>query len=173
MRKLFAGGLFVMGVASLPMGISPGQTHTTHVHDYSNDPRKMALQRFFHRYECPAEEWTTTFLEAADDYHLDWRLLPSLSFVESTGGKGARNNNMFGWDSGRTQFTSYQAGIHEVGYKLSHSGLYRSKSLDGLLMTYNPDPDYAQVVKSVMRRIHHTVRVAALSAQNSRNLTPM
>lgn len=173
MRKLFAGGLFVMGVASLPMGISPGQTHATHVHDYRNDPRRTALRNFFGRWACPAEQFTSTFLEAADDYHLDWRLLPSLSFVESTGGKGARNYNMFGWDSGRAQFASYTAGIHEVGYRLSHSDLYRAKSLEGLLLTYNPDPDYAQLVKSVMRRIHPTGRVAALSAQNSKNLTPM
>ena len=172
MRKLFAGGLFVMGVASLPMGISPGQTHPTHVHDYNTDPRHIALQSFFHRWECPAEQFTSTFLEAADDYRLDWRLLPSLSFVESTGGKGARNYNLFGWENGKAQFTSYAAGIHEVGYRLSHSDLYRSKSLDGLLMTYNPDPDYAQLVKTVMRRIHPTVRVAALSVQNSRYLMP-
>jgi hypothetical protein len=173
MRKLFAGGLFVMGVASLPMGISPGQTRSTHVHDYSNDPRLTTLRSFFHRWDCPAEHYAATFIEAADDYKLDWRLLPSISFVESTGGKYAGNNNLFGWDSGRTQFTSPAAGIHAVGYQLSHSDLYRAKSLDGLLFTYNPDPDYAQVVKSVMRRIHPTVQVAALSDQYSRKRTPM
>jgi hypothetical protein len=173
MKKLFAGGLFVMGVASLPVGISPGQTHPTHVHDYSNDPRQITLRNFFHRWECPAERYSMTFIEAADDYNLDWRLLPSLCFVESTGGKDIRNNNMFGWDSGRAQFTSPLAGIHAVGYRLSHSNLYRSKSLEGLLFTYNPDPDYVQVVKSVMRRIHPTVQVAALPDHYSNSRTPM
>ena len=173
MKKFFAGGLFVMGVASLPVGISPGQTHERPIHDYSNDPRQITLRNFFRRWECPAERYATTFIEAADDYKLDWRLLPSISFVESTGGKEARNNNLFGWDSGRAQFTSPGAGIHTVGYQLSHSDLYRSKSLDGLLITYNPNPDYAQVVKSVMRRIHPTGHVAARPDQNSRNLTPM
>jgi hypothetical protein len=173
MRKLFAGGLFVMGVASLPVGISPGQTQRPHVHDYSSDPRQVTLRNFFRRWECPAEQYTETFIEAADDYSLDWRLLPSICFVESAGGKGVRNNNMFGWDSGRAQFTSPTAGIHAVGYRLSHSELYKSKSLDGLLFTYNPDPDYVQVVKSVMRRIHPTVQMAALPGQYSRNRTPM
>jgi hypothetical protein len=173
MRKLFAGGLLVMGVASVPIGVSPCQTNPPHVHDYSNDPRQITLRNFFHRWECPAERYSTTFIEAADDYKLDWRLLPSLSFVESTGGKDTRNNNMFGWDSGKAQFTSPSAGIHAVGYQLSHSDLYRFKSLDGLLFTYNPNPDYVQVVKSVMRRIYPTVQVAALPGQNSKNRTPM
>ena len=173
MRKWFAGSLFVMGVASLPMGISTGQTTVHPKRDYSDDPRQITLRNFFRRWECPAERYASTFIEAADVYHLDWRLLPSISFVESTGGKEAPNNNMFGWDSGRAQFPSPSAGIHTVGYQLSHSGLYRAKSLDNLLFTYNPNPDYVQLVKTVMRRIHSTGYVAALSDQKSRNRTPM
>src|SRR5437667_3769945 len=139
MNKLFAGGLFVMGVASLPVGISPGQSPAPPIHDYSNDPRQITLRDFFRRWACPAEHYSTTFIEAADAYALDWRLLPSISFVESTGGKEARNNNIFGWDSGHAQFRSPAAGIHEVGYRLSHSELYRAKSLDRLLITYHPN----------------------------------
>lgn len=173
MRKLFAGGLFVMGVASVPVAISPGQTLPHPVRDYSNDPRLHTLRSFFRRWECPAERYCPTFIEAADAYHLDWRLLPSISFVESTGGKAALNNNLFGWDSGRAQFSSPAEGIHTVGYQLSHSELYRAKNLDGLLATYNPNPDYAQLVKSVMRRIHASVEIANLPVQYSRNRTPM
>jgi hypothetical protein len=173
MKKLVASGLFVMGVASLPVGISTGQTSPTPIRDYTNDPRQITLRDFFRKWDCPAEQYSTTFIEAADDYDLDWRLLPSLSYVESTGGKAARNNNMFGWDSGRAQFPSPAAGIHAVGYRLSHSDLYRAKSLDGLLNTYNPNPDYAQLVKSVMRQIAPTTKVAAVPASYSRNRTPM
>jgi hypothetical protein len=79
--------------------------------------------------------------------------LPSLSYVETTGGKAARNNNLFGWDSGHAHFASLAAGIHAVAYSLAHSGLYKDKSLDKLLATYNHDADYPQKVKSVMRRI--------------------
>jgi len=155
MKKLVASGILMMGVASLPVGISTSKAAEP-VHDYSTDLRFHTLRNFFRRLECPAERYCTTFLEAADAYNLDWRLLPSISFVESTGGKAARNNNLFGWDSGRAQFPSPAAGIHMVGYQLSHSYLYKSKSLDGLLATYNPDPDYVQLVKSVMRRIAPT-----------------
>jgi hypothetical protein len=153
MKKLFASGILMVGVASVPNVNSARETTPTPVHDYSSDPRFHTLRNFFRSLGCPAEVYSSTFLEASDAYHLDWRLLPSISFVESTGGKAARNNNLFGWDSGRAQFPTPAAGIHLVGYTLSHSVLYRSKSLDGLLITYNPDPEYVQLVKSVMRRI--------------------
>ena len=139
-------------MVSLPVALSPSQS-APRTNDYRNDPRLETLRNFFRDAECPAEHYATAFLEAADHYELDWRLLPSLSFVESTGGKSARHNNLFGWDSGRAHFSSPVAGIHEVGYRLSHSDLYKHKELDKLLATYNPNVDYGRKVKSVMRQI--------------------
>ena len=94
-----------------------------------------------------------SFLEAADDYGLDWRLLPSISYIESSGGKAAPHNNLFGWDSGKAQFHSPTASIHTIGYRLAYSPRYRDKTVDELLATYNPVPEYVQKVKFVMRRI--------------------
>jgi hypothetical protein len=138
-------------VVSMPVVMAPKQGKA--VRDYSNDPRLDTLRSFFRRGDCPAERFSHVFLEAADAYHLDWRLLPSLSFVESTGGKSAPNNNMFGWNSGRTRFSSLEAGIHSVGYWLTHLPVYRGKQLDSLLATYNPDENYGRTVKFVMRSI--------------------
>ena len=152
--KLFTSGMFVLaGVVSLPVGVSRRQTALHRAPEYRSDHRFLTLRDFFRKSACPAEKYSAAFLEAADHYELDWRLLPSISFVESTGGKSARGNNLFGWDSGRAHFPSATAGIHAVGYRLAHSGLYRDKELDGLLATYNPKAEYAQKVKSVMRRI--------------------
>jgi len=154
MRKLLSSGLVMFaGMVSAPSGVSTCQTIHRPAPDYRHDRRFGLLQRFFNRWECPARALSHVFLEAADDYDLDWRLLPSLSWVESTGGKQARHNNMFGWDSGRASFTSLSAGIHTVGYYLSKSDLYRDKSIDEILSTYNPDAEYARKVKSVMRQI--------------------
>lgn len=154
MRKLMSGGLAVFaGMVSLPVGVSPRPVSATPAPDYRSDPRLETLRQFFRKAECPAGEYSEVFLEAADDYNLDWRLLPSISYVESTGGKAARNNNFFGWDSGRAHFPSPVAGIHTVGYRLSHSDLYKNKGLDKLLATYNHNAEYGRKVKSVMRRI--------------------
>ncbi len=154
MRKLITSGMFVMGMVSLPITMSLTQARPTPPPpDYRHDPRLQTLRNFFSKAACPAATYSEAFLEAADAYALDWRLLPSLSYVESTGGKSARNNNLFGWDSGRTHFPNPIAGIHAVAYRLAHSVLYKNKKLDGLLATYNPNAEYAEKVKSVMRQI--------------------
>lgn len=157
-RLLYSGLIAVAGAVHSP---GPNPTNTTaglaqptlQTADYRNDPRLHALRRFFGKSGCPAKAYSHVFLEAADDYDLDWRLLPSISFVESTGGKLARNNNLFGWNSGNARFSSPSAGIHAVGYSLANSRRYKDKKLDELLATYNPNSEYAQKVKSVMQRI--------------------
>ena len=73
------------------------------------------LKAFFGKLDCPAKDYSGDFIAVAERYDLDWRLLPSISYLESTGGKAAKNNNLFGWNSGRTGFASAAAGIHEVG----------------------------------------------------------
>jgi hypothetical protein len=154
MRKLLPGSLAVFaGMVSLPSGISTKQVHAVTIPDYRSDPRLESLRKFFQKAACPALEYASAFLEAADVYELDWRLLPSISYVESTGGKAAPNNNLFGWDSGRARFPSATAGIHEVGYQLTHAERYRDKDVDAILATYNPNTGYAVKVKSVMRQI--------------------
>jgi hypothetical protein len=140
------------GFSSLPTAVSDASVCIP-APEHHGDPRLDSLQRFFAKGECPVGDLSQEFLAAADDHDLDWRLLPSISFIESTGGKAARGNNIFGWDNGLARFASVRAGIHVVAYRLATSELYRDKDLDGILMTYNPGADYAGKVKSVMRHI--------------------
>jgi len=153
MRKMLSSGLVVFAGVVSPIGVPSRQEPKAQAPEHRKDPRFEALRRFFERGDCPAKAYSHVFLEAADTYQLDWRLLPSISYIESTGGKAAPFNNMFGWDSGRAHFSSPSAGIHAVGYHLSHGSRYRRKNLDQLLATYNPDGEYAERVKSVMRQI--------------------
>ena len=153
MKKILSSGLVMFaGMVSVPTPVAK-LAHSNPAPDYRRDPRLASLHKFFKRADCPAWKYSAVFLEAADAYELDWRLLPSLSYVESTGGKAARYNNLFGWDSGKAQFSSPSASIHKVGYHLSHSELYRDKNLDEVLATYNSNEEYGALVKSVMRRI--------------------
>jgi hypothetical protein len=157
MRKLLSGGLAVFaGMVAMPSHVSTQQTAPVAAPDYRDDPRLQTLRAFFERADCPAVAYSGVFLEAADLYDLDWRLLPSISFVESSGGKSAKNNNFFGWDSGHAEFPSPVAAIHTVGYRLAHSDLYRNKGTDEILATYNPRTEYVAKVKQVMRRIAST-----------------
>jgi hypothetical protein len=154
MNKLFSGGLaLVAGVVILPSDISVRQGYHAPKPEYRPDPRLKSLEKFFQKASCPAVKYASAFVDAADSFDLDWRLLPSISYVESTGGKAALNNNLFGWDSGRASFPSPAASIREVGYQLSHSALYRDKDVDGILATYNSSAEYAAKVKFVMHSI--------------------
>jgi hypothetical protein len=158
MRKLLSNGLVVFaGVVSLPIPGTHADSAKPATAEYRNepnrDPRLTFLRSFFEQANCPAAKFSHAFLEAADAYSLDWRLLPSISFIESSGGKAARNNNLFGWDSGRAEFHSAVECIRSVAASLANSVLYRDKDLDGILKTYNPNADYCEKVKSVMRRI--------------------
>ena len=79
--------------------------------------------------------------------------MPSISFIESTGGKWALNNNIFGWDCGRAEFASIIEGIRTVAYNLGNADRYKGKDLDEILWNYNPNPEYSRLVKSVMYQI--------------------
>ncbi len=119
----------------------------------SVDPRVTRLKAFFQRLHCPVAGLSEDFVTAADDNQIDWRLLPSISVMESGGGKAFRNNNIFGWNNGLEAFPTLRAGIHEVAFKLGQSRLYQNRDSAEKLWLYNPDATYVQSVLALMNRI--------------------
>jgi hypothetical protein len=115
------------------------------------DPRELRLERYFAEKNSPAQSYARDFVKAADRYDLDWRLLPSLAFIESGGGKAYKNNNIFGWNNGDTRFRSVKDSIHIIAERLANSHYYKDKNLDAMLWTYNPIPGYRDRVKFVMQ----------------------
>ena len=158
MKKMLPLGFAIVGMLSAPAKLAHTELPTAQS-EYKNDPRLESLKKFFQDRDCPARDLSAEFLRAADRHKLDWRLLPSISLVESGGGKEARNNNLFGWDGGNATFTSVRAGIYNVAGRLGESKIYRDKGVDEILRIYNPNADYAGVVKSVMRRISPTEKL--------------
>jgi|SRR5665213_1591101 len=143
--------LLVAGLLAAPASVSVQQHQAPPAKQ--NDPRLSRLQKFFGDRDCPLRDSAKDFLIAADQNQLDWRLLPSISIIESSGGKDYTNNNVFGWASCKERFTSVRAGIHYVAAQLGKSRRYRGKDIDSKLQTYNPLPEYSQRVKAVMRAI--------------------
>jgi hypothetical protein len=118
------------------------------------DPRAVRLQRFLARLHSPTASLAPVFVREADENHLDWRLLPSISVVESGAGKICRNNNIFGWNNGNQPFPSVRSGIHEVAYRLGRSSLYRNRDIPGKLRVYNSEDEaYVGKVLAVMNSI--------------------
>jgi hypothetical protein len=155
MRRILSSGLVFAGILSVPGALSNPEAPSA-ASEYRNDPRLERLRKFFERSDCPARALSAEFLRAADQLNLDWRLLPSISVVESSGGRLARHNNMFGWDNGKAMFVSARAAIYEMARNLTDSK-YRDKDVNQILRRYNPDEHYSSVVKSVMRRISPSV----------------
>lgn len=144
--------LLVAGLLATPVIVSTQQPSVM-AHTEPEDPRPKLIWQYFADRDCPLRDSAADFVAAADQNELDWRLLPSISMIESSGGKDYRNNNVFGWDSCRESFPSVQAGIHFVASKLAKSRLYKNKNVDQKLSTYNPQPDYLSRVKAVMRAL--------------------
>lgn len=119
----------------------------------STDPRLIRIRQYFLERDCPAHQYAEDFVLAADRHELDWRLLPSISMIESTGGKEARNNNMFGWDNCDVRFKTDRHGIYHVASRLANSRFYKGKNLDQTLRTYNPRREYGKKVKLVMSQL--------------------
>lgn len=127
-----------------------------------DDPRLTRVRQFFDRCRSPLSEFAEDFIRAADENHLDWRLLPSISLVESGAGKRYAHNNIFGWAQ-TARFPSVRAAIHAVASHLGTSRLYRNKTIPDVLKTYNPKPGYHVCVEAVMRTLGPAPRSAALN----------
>jgi hypothetical protein len=155
--------LLVAGLLAAPFTTSVQQYRSQPSVD-QNDPRLSRLKKFFADRDCPLKDSAKDFLVAADQNKLDWRLLPSISMVESSGGKDYRNNNVFGWDSCRERFPSVRAGIHYVAAQLGKSSRYKGKDVDRKLRLYNSTPEYSQRVKRVMRAIGSCSQARMLAA---------
>ena len=153
MTKSFSRGL----VLAAGLLASPAVAHPDPIPAEAisrKDPRWILVKQFFLDNGAPAHIYVDDFLIAADRNGLDWRLLPSLSIVESGGGREARNNNMFGWDNCRVHFRTVRDGIYRVASMLKNSSLYKRKtSVDQILWTYNPQKAYTKKVRALMAQL--------------------
>jgi hypothetical protein len=102
------------------------------------DSRCQALRNLFLRYQSPLAKVALVFVQTADSHKLDWRLLPAIAMVETSGGKHGMPNNVFGWNSGRTRFKSVEAGIAFVAGRFTRSPIYRGQTAMGIILKYNP-----------------------------------
>ncbi|HVV45962.1 MAG TPA: hypothetical protein VHC72_12190 [Bryobacteraceae bacterium] len=117
------------------------------------DLRAGILRKFLRDKHCPDQAFSEMFIAESDAHGLDWRLLPSLAFVESGGGRTAKGNNLFGWANGKRRFNSIGDAIHTVAAALAHGKPYRGKDIGGKLAAYNEGVDYPAMVLAVMRQI--------------------
>lgn len=144
--------------------------------------RAAKIDAFYGQWNLPLKGQGLAMVQAADAYGLDWRLVASIGFIESTGGKFMIKGtyNAFGWGGGRIAFKSYDESIsritkHLAGLDDATDHYYAGKTLDQIIDTYNPPSvrhDYKKLIKGTMDKITAiqipaTVAVAPVSANAS------
>jgi hypothetical protein len=117
------------------------------------DPRIASLESFFHRYHCPTPYHVSDYLEAADDYQIDYRLLPAISIRETQCGVAEADNNRWGFQNGHASFPTVEDGIKFMTHRLAEHVYYKGKTLQQKLFMYNPLPAYPGEVTRIMQQI--------------------
>ncbi len=113
------------------------------------DRRAVILQAYLAKYNSPLQYHAQDFVDAADTYNLDWKLVPAIAGVESTFGKhvpGGHNPaftsyNAWGWGVYGDQslgFQSWKDGIFTVT-----GGLRNGYFNKGLTNPYTINKKYA------------------------------
>jgi hypothetical protein len=122
------------------------QTNIEHKH-------RTNLIRFFSGYKCPTPYYITDYLNAAQRYNLDYRLLPAISIAESTCGRFQLYNNWWGFWSDTKGFKDVPSGIDYVSDQLADGQPYAGKSIIQKMRSYNPNPSYAPKIIGLMKEI--------------------
>lgn len=99
------------------------------------DYRHGALQRFFNSYRSELSFYVDDFIESADEFGVDWKVLPIISMVESGGCRQYIRGtyNCFGWGGGRIKFNGFEDAISTIIRTLSSGKAYLRFQKEGTL----------------------------------------
>jgi hypothetical protein len=104
-----------------------GGSSTSRTRFFTLDPRVLAMNKFLTDYQSPMAKYAEVFITEADKYGLDWRLIASISGVESAFGnimpRGSHNG--WGWrginrnDAGWSIFGSWEEAISHITERMA------------------------------------------------------
>lgn len=125
------------------------------------DPRVIQLEAFLRKYNSPMTNDAAVFIEQADKYNLDWKLIPAIAGLESTFGKFVPQNsyNPFGWGipsgaSSGIAFTSWEHAIATVSEGIRNRYMNRGlTTIEKIGSVYAASPTWSQRVRYFMNEI--------------------
>ncbi|MBI3954671.1 glucosaminidase domain-containing protein [Candidatus Collierbacteria bacterium] len=84
--------------------------------DDQEDIRAVKLKKYLTQKKSELAMFSLNFIEVADKWGLDWRLLPAIAGVESNFGRQIPYGsfNAYGWANGRYRFKSWEDSIEHV-----------------------------------------------------------
>ncbi len=123
----------------------------------NSDYRVRVLKLYLTKHNSPLADYAGYFVETADKYNIDWRLVPAISGVESTFGKRIPYDsfNAYGWANGAYKFKSWEDSIEIVTKTLREKYIDRgAPSIAKIARRYAPPSStWAGKVKFFMARI--------------------
>lgn len=110
------------------------------------DARPEIIGQFLKEHNSPLAEYSQLIVETADEYDLDYRLIPAIAMKESGGCKAIpeQSFNCWGWgvhSKGTLKFSSFDEGIEFVSKGLKENYIDQGySSVEEIMKKYaNPD----------------------------------
>jgi len=121
------------------------------------DLRIKILSDFLSEYNSPLVSYADDFMYYADEYDLDYRLVPAITGVESTFGKRIPYNsyNAYGWAGGKYYFLNWEESIMLVSKTLREKYYDKgAENIDAIAARYAPPSNsWSWKVKYFMNKI--------------------
>jgi len=118
----------------------------------SQNQKIEQLRAFLEAYRSPLTPYARTFVQVAEKYQIDWKLVPAITGVESTFGRQIPYNsyNAYGWANGKYRFGSWEESIEKVTKTLRQK--YYDRGLDN---PYKIGPVYAPPSSTWAGKVSH------------------
>lgn len=124
------------------------------------DNRAKALKAYLDQTNSPLADHAQTFVDQADKYDIDWKLVAAIAGLESGYGEHIpyQSYNAWGWGVYGTNvinFTSWDDGIETLskGIRERYMDQRGAKNVYEIGRTYASSPTWAVRVESIMNRI--------------------
>lgn len=127
-RKITLATILTILILTLGVGDAVAKTYEagesaklkTYADSSFSEYRVLILREFLGRYNSPLTPYAPEFVAAADEYGIDYRLVPAITGVESTFGKRipSKSYNAYGWANGEYKFSSWENSIDHVSMTL-------------------------------------------------------
>ena len=114
------------------------------------EDRVERIRKFLIKKESILVDYAGVFVDKADEYDIDWRLVVAITGIESSFGKyNASPYNGYGWGGGSIEFSSWEESIDVVSRGLS-VGYYKkgAKTIEEIAPIYCP-PNYKRWIEVV------------------------
>lgn len=121
------------------------------------DYRCLRLYLFLKENSSPLTQFSGDFINAADVWGIDWRLLPAIAGLESSFGKRmvSETYNAYGWGGGYIKFKNWKQSIDYVSQKLRENYYNRGLTSPALIgpVYAPPNPRWGGLIALIMAKI--------------------